>query len=212
MQPWEFGSLPKAWIQPLQHEVDEVWVPTNWVRSCFIQSGVPADRVHVVPNGVDVDLLQRKQSPFRCAPRSVSSSCSSAAQSIARVPISCCAYTETFTAVDDVCLVIKDVGGASYYQGQTAEKQIAALQTGSAPEIEYLTDDLSAEEMAGLYQACQCLVHPYRGEGFGLPIAEAMACGLAVIVTGYGAALDFCDDTRAFLVPARLARFNAKSP
>ena len=38
--------------------------------------------------------------------------------------------------------------------------------------------------MAALYAACDCLVHPYRGEGFGLPIAEAMACGLPVIVTG----------------------------
>ena len=46
------------------------------------------------------------------------------------------------------------------------------------------TRQLSEAELAGLYTACDCLVHPYRGEGFGLPIAEAMACGLPVIVTG----------------------------
>src|SRR5205085_6693656 len=62
---------------------------------------------------------------------------------------------------------------------------------------------LSAEELAGLYAACDCLAQPYRGEGFGLPIAEAMACGLPVIVTGLGAALDYCNDSNAFLVPAR---------
>ena len=59
--------------------------------------------------------------------------------------------------------------------------------------------------MAGLYTACDCLVHPYRGEGFGLPIAEAMACGLPVIVTGMGAALDFCDENNAYLIPAKKA-------
>src|SRR5438128_8701674 len=64
--------------------------------------------------------------------------------------------------------------------------------------------------MAGLYTACQSLVHPYRGEGFGLPIAEAMASGLPVIVTGYGAALDFCNDDNAFLLPAREVRFRAR--
>jgi glycosyltransferase involved in cell wall biosynthesis len=56
--------------------------------------------------------------------------------------------------------------------------------------------------MASLYRACDALVHPYRGEGFGMPIAEAMATGLPVIVTGHGAALDFCDAETAFLVPA----------
>src|SRR5207302_1409289 len=76
-----------------------------------------------------------------------------------------------------------------------------------AAEIEYLHQNLREEELAGLYTACDCLVHPYRGEGFGLPIAEAMACGLPVIVTGYGAALDFCNDENAFLIPASIRCF-----
>jgi glycosyltransferase involved in cell wall biosynthesis len=61
---------------------------------------------------------------------------------------------------------------------------------------------LTEDEMAGLYTACDVLVHPYRGEGFGLPILEAMACGLPVIVTNGGAALDFCAPPYAFLVDA----------
>src|SRR5262249_50983681 len=78
------------------------------------------------------------------------------------------------------------------------------------PEIEYLDRPLSSEELAGLYTACDCLVHPYRGEGFGLPIAEAMACGLPVIVTGYGAALDFCNDATAYLIPAKVVHYPEK--
>jgi glycosyltransferase involved in cell wall biosynthesis len=65
-----------------------------------------------------------------------------------------------------------------------------------------LTEDLPPAQLPALYTACDCLVHPYRGEGFGLPIAEAMACGLPVMVTNYGAALDFCDETNAYLIPA----------
>ena len=76
--------------------------------------------------------------------------------------------------------------------------------TPGAPEVEYLDRPLTEEELAGLYAACDCLVSPYRGEGFGLPIAEAMACGLPVVVTGKGAALDYCDESRAYLVPAEV--------
>src|SRR5205807_2322113 len=121
------------------------------------------------------------------------------------------AYAQTFSREDDVCLVIKDMGVGAFYKGQTAEATIAALQAcAEAPEIEYINESLRDEELAGLYTACDCLVHPYRGEGFGLPIAEAMASGLPVMVTGFGAALDFCNDDNAFLIPASILRFPEK--
>src|SRR5438105_15392682 len=99
------------------------------------------------------------------------------------------------------------MGVGSFYRGQTAEERIAQLRSQpGAPEIEYLNQALTEDDMAGLYTACNCLVHPYRGEGFGLPIAEAMACGLAVIVPRHGACLDFCDDSVAYLVSAEEVR------
>ena len=61
------------------------------------------------------------------------------------------------------------------------------------PHILYLESDLSDEHMVELFNACDCLVHPYRGEGFALPVLEAMACALPVVVTGGGATDDFVD-------------------
>src|SRR5262249_39607316 len=121
------------------------------------------------------------------------------------------AYARTFTRADDVCLVIKDMGVGTFYRDQTAQAPIAGMQASSdGPEVEYLSETLTEDELAGLYAACDCLVHPYRGEGFGLPIAEAMASALPVIVTGRGAALDFCSEETAYLLPAHLARFAEK--
>ncbi|HZP81562.1 MAG TPA: tetratricopeptide repeat protein, partial [Chthonomonadaceae bacterium] len=117
----------------------------------------------------------------------------------------------SFTARDNVTLIIKDFGANSFYANQGAGQLIQALQAkpGGA-NIIYLTDDLSESEMASLYAACDCLAHPYRGEGYGLPIAEAMACGKPTIITGYGAALDFANEGNSYLIPYTLQRLPEK--
>ena len=98
------------------------------------------------------------------------------------------------------------MGAGSFYRGQTAEAEVAGLRERGYP-VEYIDRTLSEAELAGLYAACDCLVHPFRGEGFGLPVVEAMACGLPVIVTGAGPVLDYATDETAFLIPARRGQF-----
>src|SRR5262249_20791173 len=64
MQPWEFGSLPKSWIAPMSRLVDEIWVTTAFVRDCYVKSGIPADRVHVVPLGIDTKRFHPDSPPL----------------------------------------------------------------------------------------------------------------------------------------------------
>jgi hypothetical protein len=52
-QHWDFGSLPRAWIEPMSRHAHEVWVATRYARDCFARSGIPAERVHAIPLGVD---------------------------------------------------------------------------------------------------------------------------------------------------------------
>jgi glycosyltransferase involved in cell wall biosynthesis len=211
IQPWEFGSIPSAWVEPINSSVDEVWAYTTYVRDCYVRSGVYPDKVHVVPLGVDIETYKpgakQLQLPTRKSFRFLF-----VGGTIQRkgIDLLLAAYRQSFTAQDDVCLVIKDMGGASFYQGQTAQEMIQRFSSDpGAPEIVYIDSNLSQTEMASLYRSCHCLVHPYRGEGFGLPIAEAMSSGLPVIVTGYGAALDFCPPEIAWLVPAQELRLAA---
>lgn len=212
IQPWEFGSLPKQWVQVFASQVDEMWVPSNYVRDSYIRSGVPAERVFTVHNGLNLDQFRPSAPPYPLKTRKKFKFLFVGGTILRKgIDILLEVYSRTYSADDDVCLVIKDMGGDSFYQGRNARQHIEQLQAQpGAPEIEYISAILSDAELAGLYTACDCLVHPYRGEGFGLPIAEAMASGLPVIVTGHGAALDYCHPGNAYLIPAREVRLPEK--
>lgn len=78
---------------------------------------------------------------------------------------------------------------------------LARLRTESegAP-VEILARTLSREDMEILWKESDCLISLHRSEGFGLPVAEAIARGIPVIATRQGGILDFVDDRGGFLI------------
>ena len=204
VQPWEFGSLPEQWVKDLAN-VDEAWVPSEYVRRVYVDSGVPASKVFVVPNGVDTKKFNPQATPMQLPTNKKFKFLFVGGTIFRKGPdVLMKAYLDAFTAADDVCLVIKDFGGKTVYAGQTFEEKIRTAQSlPNAPKILYLNDELSPDALPGLYTACDCLVLPYRGEGYGLPVVEAIACGLPVLVTAGGATDDFVRDEFAFRIPAQ---------
>lgn len=212
MQPWEFGSLPKDWVRGIAETVDEVWAYTHYVRDVYVNSGVPAEKVVVVPLGVNIARFHPQVEPLPL-PTEKLFKFLFIGGTISRkgIDVLLHAYQQAFTERDDVALIIKDFGANSFYAGQDAAALIQAIQAKpGAPEIVHLTEDMPEEQVARLYAACDCLVHPYRGEGFGLPIVEAMACGKPTVVTNFGAALDFANEENAYLIPAQVVRLVEK--
>jgi glycosyltransferase involved in cell wall biosynthesis/ubiquinone/menaquinone biosynthesis C-methylase UbiE len=203
MQPWEFSQLRKDFVD-IFSQADEIWTPSNYSRKCIVSSGVEFSKVQVVPNGIDPVIATPKGDKYQLQTKK-RFKLLYVGGTIYRKGFDLLlkAYLSSFTAEHDICLVVKDMGGDSFYKGMTAKEQIENARTNSDyPEIEYIDNTLNENEIFDLYRACDVFVSPYRGEGFSLPTLEAMACGLPVVVTAGGATDDFCDEEVAWLIPS----------
>jgi glycosyltransferase involved in cell wall biosynthesis len=202
-QPWEYGSMPRDWFDALRDDCDDLWMPSTYNRNAYQEGGFPAGRLAVIPHGVDADVFSPDgpkpddaQQQFRFL---------FVGGTIYRKGIDVLieAYVRAFQGRRDVVLTIKDVNAANVYSGQNAGDQIRALKDNpDVPPIEYVDETLDDKGLAQLMRGADCLVHPYRGEAFALPVLEAMACGLPVIVTAGGATDDFVDETVGWKIPS----------
>lgn len=204
IQPWEYGTLPDEWIEPMSTLVDQIWVPSRYVMKSYLASGIPSHLVRVVPSGVNTRIFSPKAQTLRL-PTAKRFKFLFVGGVIWRkgLDILLQAYRQAFTKKDDVVLVIKEIGHSNYYQGMDSDNLIEEFgKDPGAPDILHLSEMLDEERMAGLFNACDCFVHSYRGEGFALPVLEAMSCGLPVIVTEGGPTDDFCSPETACLIPS----------
>lgn len=209
MQPWEYGYLPVNWVEPVNTWVSEVWAYTNYVHDVYVRSGVAPDKVKLVPLGVNPRVFHPQAKPVGLKTnKGFKFLFLGGAVYRKGFDILLEAYTEEFSRNEDVCLVVKD-----FFYGGEGRNLLLAKQNSNpdCPEVLYMYCEVLPSQVAGFYTACDCFVFPYRSEGYGLPVAEAMACGLPVIVTGEGACMDFCRPDYAYLIPATEERFPQKS-
>lgn len=202
--PWELGSLPCNWVRDIRENVDELWVPSYFVRDVAVRAGVPRQMIQVIPNGVDTKLL-RPDGP-RWRPEECREFVFLFVGGLIRrkgFDLLLQAYGDAFTADDDVTLIIKEFGSNGVYQHNSLVSQVDLFRANSTnPHVVQLNSNLDDTKMADLYRGSNVLVLPYRGEGFGMPLLEAMACGRPVITTAAGPAPEYCDRTFSWLIPA----------
>ena len=194
---WEESMLPVSWIEQFNQNLDGLPVLSGFIKKVLIDNGVS---LPVMAAGCGIDHIHRstvKPYPLKvkkgfkflhissCFPRK-------------GVDLLLQAFAETFTKKEDVSLIIKTFPNIH----NTIEAQVEELKKGfpECPLIEIINQDLSAGEIADLYNQCDALVAPSRGEGFGLPMAEAMWYGFPVITTAYGGQSDFCTDRTSWLI------------
>jgi glycosyltransferase involved in cell wall biosynthesis len=62
--------------------------------------------------------------------------------------------------------------------------------------------EVSDDELAALYRGARCLVYASLYEGFGIPVAEALACGCPVVTSAGSAMAEIAGDDAVYVDPA----------
>src|SRR5262249_33638757 len=106
------------------------------------------------------------------------------------------AYWEAFEPGDDVVLVVKDYGVAA---GDSTLRELLRRADGRA-KVEYVDAFTSKTDLIRLYRSCDAFVSAHRGEGSGMRILDALACGLPVITPRFGGPADLCTPDTSFEV------------
>lgn len=95
-------------------------------------------------------------------------------------------------ALEDLGLDIVVAGGTASIFAESAK-----LRRTSISWLGRVTDD----DLAYLYSNALCLAFPSRSEGFGLPLAEAMALGCPVVSSDRTSMLEVCGDAALHASP-----------
>lgn len=201
---YESHPAPANWRQ-WYHIPDLILPGSKWVAEALKAGGCPEEKIRVVPHGVDTTVFSPNASPHPIkTEKTFKFLCVAEPHYRKQLDLLLDTYCRTFTAADDVCLVLKTKLFKNGEQRKPYEQDIRPVlarlvrQYGARiPEIKIITQRIP--NIASLYVACQAFVLMTAAEGFGMPFLEALACGLIVISPRFGGQLDFLNDQNSML-------------
>jgi glycosyltransferase involved in cell wall biosynthesis len=177
---WETDTLPPGAVREL-NRCGAVVVPSRWGERCFRANGVTAP-IEVVPLGHDPDTFRPDPD---AAPRVVRVFGTAGALDEGglrkNVQLVIDLFRQAFPSDPGVRLRVKVTPSSP------------RVDTRGDARIEVTDTPLSPAGLADWYRSLDAFVNGSAGEGFGLHLLEAMACGVPLVSSTFGGAGAFFD-------------------
>jgi glycosyltransferase involved in cell wall biosynthesis len=195
---WEETEFPQEYVAEFNHFLDGITLATTFVQKTLIDNGVSIpSRVVGASSCVTVD-----ESNFPKRNKSASEKFTflhiSSAFPRKGIDVLLDAFGQAFTRKDQVKLIIK-----TFPNPHNNIVDLLATFKKEFPnhaEIVLINQDSTTQDILVLYAQADCLVSPSRGEGFGLPMYEALTFGIPVIATNWGGHTDFVSSETGLLI------------
>jgi len=168
----------RAWVPSLlrccRHILTNSEFTAREIQRC---SGVPQERITVIPLGYDRDVFYPAAQAYADAPYLLHVGQAYPHKNLQRLIE---AFAQLAPRHKQLRLVL---AGKSHAQ-ETPRLQALVAERGLEARVEF-RPYVPFGQLADLYRGALALVYPSLWEGFGLPVLEAMACGIPVL-TGAG--------------------------
>ncbi|OQP71350.1 hypothetical protein IB69_017765 [Xanthomonas citri] len=198
---WEESSFPAQYAADFNISLDVLLAPSRFVMNVWRNSGVNVP-IHYVGTGADHILDQAAEQLPTALPEGYRFLHISSCFPRKGPDVLLRAWGRAFAGRKDVHLVIKTFSNP-HNEVPGLLKELRKNQP-DYPPVTLLLDEYTPGQLRNLYRECDAYVAPSRGEGFGLPMAEAMLHDLPVIATGWGGHSEFCTEQTAFPIRYQL--------
>ena len=205
---WELDELPPLWKRELTL-YDEFITNTKFcekaIRKSIDAKGTDPRPVHIVPHGVDTSLYYPDKNKLYDFGNSFVFL--AVGQWIKRKGFEelVDAYLKEFTGDDKVVLILKTYGANNHFSTMlsiTNAIKSRSFQFGmkNPPKVVVQGNMLTETDMRKLYNSANTFVLPSKGESWGLPYLQSMACGVPCITQKYGGQLEFMNTKNSYII------------
>jgi glycosyltransferase involved in cell wall biosynthesis len=191
----EVDGVPVNWVSYINQYLTELWVPSTFNQHTFKKSGVRIP-IKTIPLGVDINRFNPYVQPIMPRNGKFTFLCVCEWGERKNVHLLMRAFQVEFKKTESVQLILRI---SSHDPTVNVEKALAQYDLRN---VVLLTEQYDSHQIPSLFRSADCFVLPSSGEGWGLPYAEAMACGLPVIGTAWSANLDFMNHENSYLLRA----------
>ncbi|MEO8056196.1 MAG: glycosyltransferase [Acidobacteriota bacterium] len=206
----EVDGFPEDWVKQA-NEMDEVWVPSAFNREGFLASGLKKP-VFVMPLGVDIDHFHPGIRGVRNPAGDFVFLANFEWGERKRADMILKVFNQTFRRTDPVVLVCKVIN-VNKTTDVIAQIEALGLSTRGGRIAILHNREFPYHQLGALYRSADCYVSAARGEGWDMPLMEAMACGLPSIATDWGAHTEFVHEGISYPLRIRgLVPADARAP
>ena len=203
---FESDRIPAEWIDAC-NGYDYLWVPSEFHVAAFARSGVDKSKLRILPEAIDAELYRQQSESLWPRGNSGFTFLSTFVWQPRKAwDILLEAYCREFSSDENTSLILK-VFPDHALSPEAIEAEAwgfiqdrLGLTRDGVPSIRFVHDSIPVSDMPRLYHSADCFVLPTRGEGWGRPLMEAMACGLPVVAPIFGGQSAFMNSDNAYIV------------